>query len=383
MIEFDATSDEFLADRTGVFRAMRDETPVYRSPDGASMRLSRYDDVVTAALDWETFSSAILGENPPLEILNLLDPSPHTDLRGNLSLAYSPHRILALEPEIRSIAQLLIEELKANDSGDIIRQFTRPFTTRVMGLLLGFSDEQAALCQNLTDAALLSNDGIAPFTALIQELVADHRAHPKDDLMSAWLSLGDAEGVALSESALLAFCWGIILGNNCTTMDSIANGIYLLAQSPTQWQELADDPSLIPQAFEEMMRCGPPTHSSERVTTKEVELHGVKIPTGTLIYLMWGAASLDERKFDNPDRFDIHRQGGHHLALGWGHHLCIGAALARLEAQVGFEELLAAFPRVAIVGKPERIPSAWQWGLESLILAFHSVTQQATKEERT
>ena len=374
MIEFDATSDEFLADRTGVFRAMRDETPVYRSPDGTSMRLSRHDDVVAAALDWETFSSAILGENPPLEILNLLDPSPHTDLRGNLSLAYSPQRILALEPEIRSIARSLIKELKANDSGDIIRQFARPFTTRVMGLLLGFSDEQAALCQNLTDAALLSNDGIAPFTALIQELVADHRANPKDDLMSALLSLGDAEGVALSESALLAFCWGIILGNNCTTMDSIANGIYLLAQSPPQWQELADDPSLIPQAFEEMMRCGPPTHSSERVTTKEVELHGVKIPAGTLIYLMWGAASLDERKFDNPDRFDIHRQGGHHLALGWGHHLCIGAALARLEAQVGFEELLVAFPRVAIVGKPERIPSAWQWGLESLILEFHSVT---------
>jgi hypothetical protein len=373
-MDFDATSDEFLADRTGVFRAMRDETPVYRSPDGTSMRLSRYDDVVAAALDWETFSSAILGENPPLEILNLLDPSPHTDLRGNLSLAYSPQRILALEPEIRSIARSLIKELKANDSGDIVRQFTRPFTTRVMGLLLGFSDEQVALCQNLTDAALLSNDGIAPFTALIQELVTDHRANPKDDLMSALLSLGDAEGVALSESALLAFCWGIILGNNCTTMDSIANGIYLLAQSPPQWQELADDPSLIPQAFEEMMRCGPPTHSSERVTTKEVELHGVKIPAGTLIYLMWGAASLDERKFDNPDRFDIHRQGGHHLALGWGHHLCIGAALARLEAQVGFEELLVAFPRVAIVGKPERIPSAWQWGLESLILEFHSVT---------
>lgn len=120
MIEFDATSDEFLADRTGVFRAMRDETPVYRSPDGTSMRLTRYDDVVTAALDWETFSSAILGENPPLEILNLLDPSPHTDLRGNLSLSYSPHRILALEPEIRSIAQLLIEELKSSNSADII-----------------------------------------------------------------------------------------------------------------------------------------------------------------------------------------------------------------------------------------------------------------------
>ena len=139
---------------------MRDETPVYQSPDGTFVALSRYDDVIAAALDWETYSSAQFGENPPLEILNLFDPPVHVDLKARLSAAYSPQRILALEPEIRSIAQSLIEEMKANDSGDLIHQFIRPLTTSVMGLLLGMTDEQIALCQRLTDATLLTGPEI-------------------------------------------------------------------------------------------------------------------------------------------------------------------------------------------------------------------------------
>jgi cytochrome P450 len=370
MVEFNPGSQEFRDDRSGVFRAMRDETPVYQSPDGTFVALSRYDDVIAAALDWETYSSAQFGENPPLEILNLFDPPVHSDLKARLSAAYSPQRILALEPEIRSRAQSLIEEMKANDSGDLIHQFIRPLMTSVMGLLLGMTDEQIALCQRLTDATLLTGPDVNQFAPLIQDIVAHHQGGAGDDLMTALLSLEGEGAEALSESALLGFCWGIILGNNCTAMDSIANGIGLLAQSPNQWRELAADPSLIPQAFEEMMRCEPPTHNSPRVTTKEVELHGVTIPAGTSVLLMWGAANLDERKFENPDRFDIHRQGEHQLSLGWGTHLCIGDALARLEARVVFEELVAAFPEVTVAGTPERIPSAWQWGFETLVLEF-------------
>ena len=375
MVEFSPNSETFRADRTGVFRSMRDETPVYRSPDGAFVALSRYDDVVAAALDWETFSSALLGQHPPLEILNLFDPPAHIDLREHLSRAYSPQRILALEPEIRRIARSLLDELKSSSSGDFIAQFMRPLTTRVMGTLLGFSDAQAATCQTLTDAALSTGADVNQFAPLIQELVADHRATPKDDLLSALLSLGNDGGEALSESAVLGFCFGIIVGNNCTAMNSIANGIGLLADHPEQWRALAGDPSLIPRAFEEMMRCAPPTHSSQRVTTKEIELHGVTVPAGTSVVLLWGAASLDERTFEDPDRFDIHRQGEHHLALGWGRHFCIGDALARLEARVVFEELSVAFPQVAVIGTSERIPSAWQWGFKALNLVSVSVAK--------
>jgi cytochrome P450 len=316
------------------------------------------------------FSSELLGDAPPLELLNLFDPPAHTDLKANISRAYSPQRVLALEPDIRTITRSLIEELKQEDASDLVRHFVRPLTTRVMGRLLGFTDDQSARCQILTDAALRSNEGISPFLPLIQEIVADHRTAHRDDLMSALLTQGGISGSSISEDAVLAFCWGIILGNNCTTMNSIANGIYLLAQSPEQWQQIAKNPSLIPQAFEEMMRCEPPTHSSDRVTTKEVALDGISIPERTPVRLMWGAANLDERAFEHPDRFDIHREGVHHVALGWGTHHCIGAALAQLEARVAFEELIAAFPRVAVLGKPERIPSDWQWGFEALLLEF-------------
>jgi len=345
MVEFSPDSEAFRSDRAGIFRALRDEAPVYRSPDGSFIALSRYDDVTTAARNWDTFSSALLGEHPGLELMNLVDPTAHTDLRSNISRAFSPQRVLDLEPEIRAIARSLIAELRSNGSGDLIRQFTRPLTTRVMGTLLGFSDEQVTLCQSLTDAAMYEDPDVTAFVPLIQELVSDHRASPTDDLTSALLGLGDDGGEALSESAILAFCFGAILGNNCTTMNSLSNGIWLAADHPEQWRELAEDPSLLPEAFEEMMRCEPPTHSSQRVTAEDVELHGETIPAGTLILVLWGAASLDERAFDAPERFDIHRRGDQHLALGWGTHFCIGAALARLEARVAFEELVTAFPR--------------------------------------
>jgi hypothetical protein len=370
MVEFRPDSEAFRSDRAGIFRALRDEAPVYRSPDGGFIALSRYADVTAAARDWETFSSALLGERPALEVMNVFDPAAHTELRSNISRSFSPQRVLELEPEIRAIARSLIEQLRANSSGDLIRQFTLPFTTRVMGILLGFSDEQVDLCQSLTDAAMYSDPDVTVFVPLIQELVADHRASPTDDLTSALLGLGDMPSEALSESAVLAFCWGAILGNNCTTANSLSNGIWLAADHPEQWRELAEDPSLITQAYEEMMRREPPTHSSPRVTTRDIELHGETVPAGTPILLLWGAASLDERAFDDPERFDIHRRGDPHLALGWGTHLCIGAALARLEARVAFEELVAAFPRVSVLGTPERIPSSWQWGFTSLHVAF-------------
>jgi len=371
LVEFNPNSAEFRVDRSGSFRTLRDQGPAYLAPDATTLVLSRYEDVVAAATEWEVFSSALFGDAPPLEILNLFDPPAHAELKSKLSQAYSAQRILALEPEIRSIARSLIGAFAANGSADFVRQFVRPFTTRVMGVLLGFSDEQAAQCQKLSDAALLSNDGLMPFVPLIQELIADHRDAQRNDLMTALLRPGGAQGDALSEGAILAFCWGIILGNNCTTMDAIANGIHLLASSPEQWQEVAKNPALVPQAFEEMMRCEPPTHNSQRVTTKEAVISGVTIPKGTPVLLMWGAANLDERKFEDPDRFNIHRPNDRHVALGWGTHFCIGAVLAYMEARVAFEELLAAFPRVRVVGEPERIPSDWQWGLESLVLEFH------------
>jgi cytochrome P450 len=134
-----------------------------------------------------------------------------------------------------------------------------------------------------------------------------------------------------------------------------------------------DDPGLLPQAIEEMLRREPPTQTSARQTTHDVELHGVVIPADTRVLLVWGAANLDERAFDEPDTFDVHRVADRHLSLGHGAQFCMGAALARLEARVAFEELLACMPEFQVVDEPERIRSAWAWGFESLRLEFPAV----------
>jgi len=124
-----------------------------------------------------------------------------------------------------------------------------------------------------------------------------------------------------------------------------------------------------------MLRREPPTQSSARQTTREVVLHDVLIPADTRVLLLWGAANLDEREFPDPEVFDIHRSADRHLSLGHGAHFCMGAALARLEARVAFEELLSCMPGFEVVAAPERIRSAWAWGFESLPVEFAPVKQ--------
>jgi cytochrome P450 len=144
----------------------------------------------------------------------------------------------------------------------------------------------------------------------------------------------------------------------------------LLARHPDQRAELVADPELLPAAIEEMLRREPPTQTSARQTTRDTSLHGVTIPADSRVLLMWGAANLDEREFEDPDTFDIHRNAERHLSLGQGAHFCMGSAVARLEARVAFEELLNCMPDFEVVGPLERIRSSWAWGFESLKVEF-------------
>src|SRR6185312_8842380 len=144
----------------------------------------------------------------------------------------------------------------------------------------------------------------------------------------------------------------------------------LLARHPQQRAILVADPSLIPAAVEEMLRREPPTQTSARQSTVDLHLHGEVIATGTRVLLRWGAANRDEREFDDPLTFDIGRKAERHLSLGQGAHFCMGSALARMEAKVAFEELLACMPEFDVTAGSERIRSAWAWGFESLDVQF-------------
>jgi hypothetical protein len=206
--------------------------------------------------------------------------------------------------------------------------------------------------------------------SIFGKLIAERRAEPRDDLISALLAVGRDDGEPLSDGELLGFCYLLLVGGNDTTMNLIGNGMKLLAEHPDQRAELVANPALLTPAIEEMLRLEPPTQTSARQTTRDVALYGQVILGDTRTLLVWGAANLDEREFPEPHRFDIHRAADRHLSLGHGAHFCMGAALARLEARVAFEELLACMPEFEVVFEPERISSVWAWGFESLHVEF-------------
>jgi cytochrome P450 len=161
-----------------------------------------------------------------------------------------------------------------------------------------------------------------------------------------------------------------VVGGNDTTTNLIANGAVLLAKHPEQRAELARNPGLIPSAVEEMLRYDAPTQALPRKATRDIEIHGCKIRQGEEVSLVWGAGNHDERRFDDPERFDVAREDNRHLALGHGVHFCMGAHFARMEARVSFEELLARVPEFELVGEPSWQPSRWARAYSSVPVRF-------------
>lgn len=381
MARYDPLSESFRQDREGTYRALRDEAPVHLDPAGRVAALSRFEDVRAAAADWATYS-AVTAESKILRpIINDMDPPLHTDRRANLARAFTPRRVAELEPRLRELARSLLAAFADRGSCDLVAEFAALFPSMVMGELLGVPDDLLAECRSITDA-IMRIDGpegnaspVERADALFGPLVAERRASPRDDLISALLAVGHQGGEPLSEDEILGFCYLLLVGGNDTTTNLIGNGTELLARHPDQRAELVADPALVPAAVEEMLRREPPTQSSARQSTREIRLHGEVIPPDTRVLLLWGAANLDEREFADPERFDIHRTPNRHLSLGHGAHFCMGAALARLEARVAFEELLAALPDFEVVEEPTRIRSAWAWGFESLRLEFEPVAR--------
>jgi cytochrome P450 len=378
-VHYDPLGDGFRADREGTYRRLRDEAPVYLEPDGRYVALSRFEDVRAAATDWGTFSAVTAEAKILRPIINDMDPPLHSQRRANLARAFTPNRVSALEPRLRDIATSLIAEFATRGSCDVVGEFAALFPSRVMGELIGIPEELLSECRSITDAVMRitgpegNASPVERADAVFTALLAERRADPRDDLVSALLAVGGDGGEPLGDDEILGFCYLLLVGGNDTTTNLIGNGMDLLARHPDARAALVAEPTLLPTAIEEMLRREPPTQTSARQTTRDVELHGTTIPADRRVLLMWGAANLDEREFPDPLRFDVRRTPPRHLSLGHGAHFCMGAALARLEARVAFEELLRCMPVFEVTGPTERIPSAWAWGFERLDVEFDPV----------
>lgn len=371
---YDVFDPAFHQDPFPVYARLRDEFPVYRDEQYGFFALSRFADVFAAATDAATFSSYAVESEALLPQLNFLDGIRHRDMRALVSRGFTPRRVAELEPLVAKVVDDLLNGIEANGGGDLVTDLGAPLASRVVGALIGIPDERVEEFRHWTEElTTLGQTGeidrlqqvATAIYALFGDLLAERRAQPTDDLMSALIA-ASIDGTQLIEDEILGFCFLLVSGGNDTTMHLVATGAVHLAENPDVRARLVSEPARLPDAIEEMLRLDPPAQLHARTTTRAVELHSVTIPADSRVMLLWGAANRDEREFPDPDRFDIDRASTRHLGFGVGPHFCLGASLARLEARAAFAELLRRAPDFALVEPPLRLQSPWARGFVSV-----------------
>ncbi|GAA0958040.1 cytochrome P450 [Actinocorallia libanotica] len=366
MVEYNPFNRQTVHNPFPVYRALRDEAPVYHNEEVGFWALSRYEDVIAAHLDTDVFSSAhgvtIEGADQGAPFLIVKDPPEHTFHRKIVARLFTPRRIAQLEPFIRRTAGELLDKMRDADRFDLVEAFSFRLPLDVISELIGIPETERERIHHLSDRVAARNEDMstppdvyeasAELWALLAELVKERRRNPGNDVITMLMTteVEDEEGNlrSLGDAELASRFLELAFAGHETVAKLIPNGVIALAWYPDQRRELVADPGLIPNAVEEMLRWDPPSHYQGRWTTREVEVHGTVIPADQRVILITGSAVHDERKYPDPETFDIHRDIDRHVSFGFGRHLCLGASLARLETRVAFEELLERFPDFTI-----------------------------------
>jgi cytochrome P450 len=298
-----------------------------------------------------------------IPMMIFMDPPRQTRLRKLISRAFTPRAVERMETAIRSRATELVDAMCARGAADFVADFAAVLPMDAISALLGVPAADRNAVREHTDA-MLSRDPDTPelparaiaggawTTQYFQRLIEDRRARPGDDLVSALLAADmpgdDGAPTRLSGGEILGFVTLLSGAGNETVTKLLGNTAVLLARHPDVRARLVREPAGIPAALEESLRYWPPSQYQGRSLTRDVALHGVTMPKGSRVLLLTGAACRDEREFADADRFDVARPIAIQLAFGHGVHKCLGAALARLEARIAIEELLARIPAWSI-----------------------------------
>jgi cytochrome P450 len=377
------------------YHRMRNDMPVCRVEPGGMYALTRYDDMVTAMRDTATYSSAgfrallgpeWVGRNPSAESLLVLDPPAHTRQRSLVSRAFVASVINALQPFIEARVGELLDAME-RDSGapvDIVSRLATPVAGTTIAKALGLDPtlvpkfgEWVTNISRITpivpppEVVAETKRLLAEQEQYLASVIDDRLASPRDDLPSV-LCHATIDGERLSRDELISFVFILLGAGFETTVHLLSKSALLLADRPALHQALRDDPARMDDFVEEMLRYDGPTHSLMRTVTRDVTLHGVTIPAGSMVALVIAAANRDPSRFPSPDTFDLDRKTTGVLAFGHGPHVCIGAALARMESVLTLRGLTQRFERF------ERVPGGVDWnymihvrGLDRLMLRLH------------
>lgn len=384
---YDPYSHDLHRDPYSVYKALRDEHPLYRIESRNCWVLSRFEDVIDAALSWQRFISGkgvlldrgdLTGDAGGLPMLVMMDPPRHTTLRRIVSRAFTPRRVAEMEPRIRQTARELLDGVAAaGGEGDFVHAVAGPLPSTVIADMMGVPKTDQDAFREWSDSIMRGDPSdeesteaslfaIGSLFEYFDGIIEARRRDPGDDLVTALVHSDLEPGEELTTDELMWFCVLLLVAGNETTTNLISNGMVTLARHPDQRAALAASPIRIGNAVEEILRYESPVQVLARTVAEPTEIHGTKLEPGEKVLLNWGSANRDEREFEAPDVFDVGRKIVRHAAFGHGIHFCLGASLARLEGRVTFEELLARGPTYELTGEPELLHSGIIRGFDSI-----------------
>jgi cytochrome P450 len=369
-VEYDPYSNEMQHDPYPTYKHFRDNEPCAYNPRMNFYALFRFEDVWEASLDWQGYSSR-LGHDlanhdrpgEPGSIIEM-DPPRQNVLRRLVAKGFTPAKIDALEPEMRTIAKRFFDPLMGREQFDMQEEFGTRYPMDVIGALAGFPEESRDQFRLWADLTLQrdpetgarpsgADDAVVKSRQFVRDLLAARRQDPQDDLLSLLAATDyqdvDGETKLLTDDEIVGFINLVGNAGAETTTKLIGNCLVYIGRDPELRERLWAEPALIPQAIEEILRYDPPSQFQGRVAGRQIEIHGVTIPDSARVALVTGAASRDEREFNDPDIIDIDRPQNRQLYFGQGQHFCLGKSLARLETRIFLEEVRERFPHYELI----------------------------------
>ena len=355
---------EIHEDPYPTYERLREEAPLYHNAEMGFWALSRHADVIDGFRDNERLSSshgvsldpAASGPHAYRTMSFLaMDPPMHGRMRALVSRGFTPRRVAQLEPRIREIARgHLADIVERQDGFDFIKDFAGRLPMDVISELIGVPVEDRDDLRHKSDLLVHREDGVqdvppegmaAALDLIVyySEMLAERRAHPGDDVISALLA-AEVDGDRLDDDEIIGFLFLMVVAGNETTTKLLGNAWYWAWRNPEQLAKPFADPGRIPAWIEETLRYDTSSQMLARIATTDIELHGATIPAGDRVVLLAGSANRDHRVFPDPDRYDLDRSEPQQqlASFGFGRHFCLGASLARLEARVALEELVKA-----------------------------------------